>query len=146
MARASPLQQQAAPNPTKSRISSDWRVSSGFVAIHLMAFGNGKTEEPLNKFYVALSRAKYSIALIVPDAIVGNGHLPVWLQPLYAHATREWNDSGYPNFPWSSSQVMRDAIAANDFRSKKYTWVSGLASGGRMVKCFSRAPVPIVPF
>lgn len=52
-----------------------------FLQGDLMAFGNGKTEEPRNKFYVALTRAKYSVALIVPDAIAGNCHLPVWPRP-----------------------------------------------------------------
>lgn len=42
------------------------------------AFGNGKTEEARNKFYVALTRAKYSVALIVPDAIAAKCHLPLW--------------------------------------------------------------------
>jgi hypothetical protein len=45
------------------------------------AFGNGKTEETRNKFYVALTRAKYSVALIVPDAIAAKCHLPVWARP-----------------------------------------------------------------
>lgn len=45
------------------------------------AFGSGKTEEARNKFYVALTRAKYSVALIVPDAIAGKCHLPVWPRP-----------------------------------------------------------------
>ncbi len=45
------------------------------------AFGNGKTEEARNKFYVALTRAKYSVAFIVPDAIAGECDLPVWPRP-----------------------------------------------------------------
>lgn len=45
------------------------------------AFGIGKTEETRNKFYVALTRAKYSVALIVPDAIAEKCHLPVWPRP-----------------------------------------------------------------
>lgn len=44
------------------------------------AFG-GKTEETRNKFYVALTRAKYSVALIVADAIAEKCHLPVWPRP-----------------------------------------------------------------
>ena len=39
MARTSPLQQQAAPNPTKSRISNDLRASSEFVAIQCGLYG-----------------------------------------------------------------------------------------------------------
>ena len=45
-ARAPPLQQQAAPNPTKSRISNDLRASSEFVAIQEWA--PAVTEEKLN--------------------------------------------------------------------------------------------------
>lgn len=42
------------------------------------AFGNGKTEEPRNKFYVAMTRARYSVGIIVPDAIAAKCHLPIW--------------------------------------------------------------------
>jgi DNA helicase-2/ATP-dependent DNA helicase PcrA len=45
------------------------------------ALGKGKTDEPRNKFYVALTRAKYSVALIVPDNIVPKCQVPVWPQP-----------------------------------------------------------------
>lgn len=41
-----PHQQQAARHPTKSRISSDWRVSSEFVAIQ--GWAPAVTEEKLN--------------------------------------------------------------------------------------------------
>lgn len=45
-ARTPPLQQQAAPNPTKSRISNDLRASSEFVAIQ--GWAPAVTEEKLN--------------------------------------------------------------------------------------------------
>lgn len=43
------------------------------------ALSKGKTDEPRNKFYVALTRAMYSVALIVPDKIVPKCQLPVWV-------------------------------------------------------------------
>lgn len=52
-----------------------------FLQDHPAAFGNGKTEEPRNRFYVALTRAQYSVALIVPDIVVAKCHLPVWECP-----------------------------------------------------------------
>ncbi|MCS0591958.1 UvrD-helicase domain-containing protein [Massilia norwichensis] len=42
------------------------------------AFSQGKTDESRNKFYVALTRAKYSVALIVPNKIAPNCHVPTW--------------------------------------------------------------------
>jgi len=42
------------------------------------AFGLGKTEEPRNRFYVALTRAKYSVALIVPDTVASACNIPTW--------------------------------------------------------------------
>jgi DNA helicase-2/ATP-dependent DNA helicase PcrA len=42
------------------------------------AFGKGKTEEPRNKFYVALTRARYSVAIIVPDNLAPRCHIPLW--------------------------------------------------------------------
>lgn len=52
-----------------------------FLQNDLASFSNGKTEEARNKFYVALTRAKYSVALIVPDDVAPKCHLPVWLRP-----------------------------------------------------------------
>lgn len=42
------------------------------------AFGMGKTDETRNKFYVALTRARYSVALIVPDKLAAKCNLPLW--------------------------------------------------------------------
>lgn len=43
------------------------------------AFSKGKTDEPRNKFYVALTRAMYSVALIVPDRIAPKCQVPMWV-------------------------------------------------------------------
>lgn len=42
------------------------------------ALNKGKTEVAKNKFYVALTRARYSVALIVPDRLVAKCSLPIW--------------------------------------------------------------------
>lgn len=50
-----------------------------FLQGHVAALRKGKTDEPRNKFYVALTRAMYSVALIVPDNIVPKCQVPVWM-------------------------------------------------------------------
>lgn len=50
-----------------------------FLQGDVKALSRGKTDEPRNKFYVALTRAMYSVALIVPDNIVPKCQPPVWM-------------------------------------------------------------------
>lgn len=41
-------------------------------------FDNDKTEESRNKLYVAITRARYSLAFVVEDALIDKMRLPLW--------------------------------------------------------------------
>ena len=41
-------------------------------------FDKDKTEESRNKLYVAITRARYSLAFVVEDALIGKMQLPLW--------------------------------------------------------------------
>lgn len=43
------------------------------------AFDQGKTDSSKNKCYVAFTRAQYSVSIIVPDNLVTNCNLPIWI-------------------------------------------------------------------
>lgn len=49
-----------------------------FIGGDLGAFKADKTEESRNKLYVAITRARYSLAFVVDDELAGNFAYPVW--------------------------------------------------------------------
>ena len=42
------------------------------------AFSSLKTDKAINRFYVAVTRAKYSVAFVVDDSDVGKANLTIW--------------------------------------------------------------------
>ncbi len=45
---------------------------------NLSVFDKNKTDEPKNKLYVAMTRAKYSLAFLIEDKYINNCGLPIW--------------------------------------------------------------------
>ena len=45
---------------------------------NIKIFNKDKTDEPKNKLYVAITRARYSLSFIIEDKIIDSCNLPIW--------------------------------------------------------------------
>jgi hypothetical protein len=52
-----------------------------FVLGHAVPFAEG-TETAQNKMYVAITRARYSLAFVMPDKMVEGLRFPLWMMPV----------------------------------------------------------------
>jgi len=53
---------------------------SEYLTGNIKIFDKDKTDEPKNKLYVAMTRARYSLSFIIEDKIIDNCNLPIWYE------------------------------------------------------------------